>query len=81
MSYPLTCTGEGLDQEDGNITSTLQWELFDPNGTLRATGVGANPTFDGTNFDTEGIYNLNLQVTDQDGGTGTDTVSFLNILG
>lgn len=75
----LSCQGLGDDAEDGNITSTLQWQLFDPSGALIDTGVGGSPTFPFSNFNLiDQYYTITIQLTDQHGGTGTDSVSFLN---
>lgn len=78
----LTCQGSATDPEDGNLTgAALQWELFDPSGTLVWTGSGETPLIDYTYFSILGPYTITLEVTDSNGGTDLVTRTFNVVAG
>ncbi len=66
----VTFDGTGSYDEDGSIVS-WQWD-FDDDGLWDATGSAVSHT-----FDTAGTYPVALQVTDNEGGIGADTITIV----
>jgi outer membrane protein assembly factor BamB/PKD repeat protein len=73
---PLTVTfsGEAQDSEDDASALTYAWD-FNGDGTYEADTNTLTP--DPYEYDTQGIYNAKLRVTDSEGAWAVDTVTVL----